>query len=103
MFVIESNLRRNMERVAAFLHNLQDSTRFLHSLCCHSKAIKNSLILPMIPPLRETLTQLVYKMKAALAANKCSSVFWMGNLKNKDMYGEEILSQVSIHNNNRSQ
>lgn len=48
-----------------------------------------------IPLLRETITQLVYKVKAALAANKCSSAFWMGNLKNKNIYGEEILSQTT--------
>lgn len=32
-------------------------------------------------------------MKAALAANNCSSAFWMGNLKNRDLQGEDILSQ----------
>lgn len=50
----------------------------------------------MIPPLRETIAQLVYKVKAALAANNCSSGFWAGNLKNKDLNGEEILSQVLL-------
>lgn len=48
----------------------------------------------LIPPLRETLANLLYKVGAALAANQCKSVFWTGNLRNKDMYGEEILSQV---------
>lgn len=48
-----------------------------------------------IPLLRETVAQLVYKVKGALAANKCSSAFWMGNLKNRDIYGEEILSQTT--------
>lgn len=48
-----------------------------------------------VPSLRETIAQLVYKVKAALAANKCSSAFWMGNLKNKNIYGEEILSQTT--------
>lgn len=48
-----------------------------------------------IPLLRETIAQLVYKVKGALAAHKCSSVFWTGNLKNRDIYGEEILSQTT--------
>lgn len=52
----------------------------------------------MIPSLRETLAQLVYKVQAALAGNNCSSVFWAGNLKNKDLNGEEILSQVKEMN-----
>lgn len=34
-----------------------------------------------------------FRVKAALAANNCSSAFWMGNLKNRDLQGEDILSQ----------
>lgn len=34
-----------------------------------------------------------FRVKAALAANNCSSAFWMGNLKNRDLRGEDILSQ----------
>ena len=30
-----------------------------------------------------------------LAANNCVDSFWMGNLKNRDLQGEEILSQAS--------
>lgn len=57
--------------------------------------IKNTAIIVQVPLLRETIAQLVYKVKGALAANKCSSAFWMGNLKNKNIYGEEILSQTT--------
>lgn len=57
--------------------------------------IKNSAIIVQIPLLRETIAQLVYKVKGALAANKCSTAFWIGNLKNKNIYGEEILSQTT--------
>lgn len=28
-----------------------------------------------------------------MVANNCSSAFWMGNLKNRDLQGEDILSQ----------
>lgn len=61
------------------------------------QAVKDTAIITMIPSLRETLTQLVYKVQAALAANKCSAVFWTGTLKNKDINGDEILSQVRIY------
>lgn len=30
-----------------------------------------------------------------LALNKCHNAFWMGILKNRDIHGEEILSQRS--------
>lgn len=121
MPVVETLLRKNVERVSEFLKSLQVTTRFLHKLCCHSKvktatrtpisqpnsnltfthpfshsqAIKNTAIIVQIPGLRETVEQFVFKVKAALAANKCSSVFSMGNLKNKNLYDEDIASQAS--------
>lgn len=123
MASIESNMQRKYEDVHKFMTNLQNSTRFLHSLCCHSKvffffllkdfnldlhffsitnfgisfnskAIKDTAIIAMIPQLRETLSQLMYKVQAAVVGNNCSSGFWAGNLKNKDLHGDEILSQV---------
>lgn len=41
------------------------------------------------------MTQLLYKVKGALAANKCSTAFWTGNLKNKDIDGDLVLSQAT--------
>lgn len=125
MVGFESILQRKTEDVIEFLRHLQRSTRFLHSLCCHSKVfkfvclegflfllfsfihsfaisnfffplktIKDTAIIALIPPLRETLSQLMYKVQAALVVNNCSSIFSAGNLKNKDIHGDEILSQV---------
>ena len=31
-----------------------------------------------------------------LAVNHCHSAFWLGNLKNRDIHGNEILSQSTI-------
>lgn len=92
--MVESCLKCRPERVYTLLKSLQVTTRFLHTLCCHSKAVKNAGIIAQIPGLRQTVESFNYSVKGALAANKCSSAFWMGNLKNKDMQGEEILSQV---------
>lgn len=128
MASIESNLQRKLEDVHTFLGKLQRSTRFMHNLCCHSKvfyfsfeeffswsaihrieifvlcsiskAIKDTAIVAMIPQLRETLSQLVYKVQGALVGNNCSSLFWAGNLKNKDLNGDEILSQVCTISSN---
>lgn len=50
----------------------------------------------LVPAMRSTLEALIYRVKAALVANNCSSAFWMGNLRNKNIHGEEILSQVSL-------
>ena len=37
----------------------------------------------------------MFRVKAMLALNKCHEAFWLGNLKNRDIQGQEILSQVS--------
>ena len=47
-----------------------------------------------VPVVRKTLETLIFRVKAMLVANNCSDAFWMGNLKNKTIRGDEILSQV---------
>ncbi|XP_054081207.1 Fanconi anemia group D2 protein homolog isoform X3 [Zeugodacus cucurbitae] len=94
--VLDQFFRDEPGRVSEFLKNLQTVTRFLHNLCCHSKALQNTAIISQIPALRETVETIVFRVKALMTANKCSSVFSMGNLKNKDLHGDVILSQLRI-------
>ncbi|XP_004536027.1 Fanconi anemia group D2 protein [Ceratitis capitata] len=94
--VVDQLLRNEPGRCSEFLKSLQTITRFLHTLCCHSKALRNTAIIGQIPALRETVETLVFRVKAVMAANKCSAVFTMGNLKNKDLHGDEILTQSTI-------
>ncbi|XP_065371634.1 Fanconi anemia group D2 protein homolog [Calliphora vicina] len=93
LIVFEQYLRQNPERVCELIKTMQTTTRFLHHLCCHSKAIKNTAIVSQIPFLRETVENYVFRVKALLTANKCASVFSMGNLKNKDLHGDDLVSQ----------
>uniref|UniRef100_A0A182N3J7 Fanconi anemia group D2 protein n=1 Tax=Anopheles dirus TaxID=7168 RepID=A0A182N3J7_9DIPT len=96
---LESILRSSAERASNLLSTLRTTTRYLHSVCCQTKVAKGAGsmagALAQIPFVRESIETLVYRVKAALVANRCSSVFWMGNLKNKDMQGELIASQVA--------
>ncbi|XP_019844495.2 Fanconi anemia group D2 protein isoform X2 [Bactrocera dorsalis] len=94
--VIDNLLREEPARVSEFLKNLQTVTRFLHNLCCHSKALQNTAIVGQIPALRETVETIVFRVKALMTSNKCSSVFTMGNLKNKDLHGDVILSENTL-------
>ncbi|XP_058452121.1 Fanconi anemia group D2 protein homolog [Malaya genurostris] len=93
--VLEDVLKVSADRVSHLLSTLQHSTRYLHNICCHSKNVKDNSLTSQIPFIRETVEILIYSVKAVLAANDCSSVFWMGNLKNKDLKGELLLSQGS--------
>lgn len=94
--ILEIQLKNETEEVLEILKILQQSTRFLQSLCCHSRLKKDKVLMSKVPYIRQLLETLIYKVKAALAANKCSEAFWMGNLKNKDIHGEIIATQQSI-------
>ncbi|KAM3958293.1 Fanconi anemia group D2 protein-like [Aphomia sociella] len=94
--ILELQLKTETEEVLEILKILQQSTRFLQSLCCHSRLKKDSVLMSKVPYMRQLLETLIYKVKAALTANKCSEAFWMGNLKNKNIHGEIIASQESI-------
>lgn len=90
--VLETIVRDSPERLTKFLRELQNVTKFLHNLCCHSKSIKNTAIISYIPSLRETLETLVFRMKALLAANKCHAAFHISILDNKDLHGDAIVT-----------
>ncbi|XP_053600894.1 Fanconi anemia group D2 protein [Plodia interpunctella] len=94
--ILEIQLKTETEEVLEILKILQQSTRFLQSLCCHSRLKKDTVLMSKVPYMRELLETLIYKVKAALAANNCSEAFWMGNLKNKDIHGDIIATQQSI-------
>lgn len=93
--IFEISLRTRSATVTEILRTMQLSTRFLNNLCTHSKVQKDDTLLALVPQVRLILETLVYRVKALLAANNVSNVFWMGNLKNKDIHGEEIVSQQS--------
>uniref|UniRef100_A0A182W1S1 Fanconi anemia group D2 protein n=1 Tax=Anopheles minimus TaxID=112268 RepID=A0A182W1S1_9DIPT len=95
---LETILRSSAERASNLLSTLQITTRYLHNVCCQTKVAKgtgsSAGAVAQIPFVRESVETLVYRVKAALVANRCSAVFWMGNLKNKDVQGELIASQL---------
>lgn len=35
-------------------------------------------------------------LQAMLTLNKCHEAFWVGTLKNRDLHGQEIMSQQSV-------
>ncbi|XP_013168457.1 PREDICTED: Fanconi anemia group D2 protein homolog [Papilio xuthus] len=94
--VIEVEFKSNTQEILEILKLLQQSTRFLQSLCCHSRLKKDTVLMSKVPYIRQLLETLIYKVKAVLVANKCSEAFWLGNLKNKNIHGEVIQTQQSV-------
>lgn len=76
------------------LKNLQVSTRTLQNVCNHAKTSRDAVLAAHVPAMKKIQEHLLYRVKAMLAANGCANAFWMGNLKNKNLKGQEILSQT---------
>lgn len=98
--ILEIMLKTKPDEVVDIFKTMQSTTRFLHHLCCHSKLTRDTSVITYVPQFRLTLETLVYRVKAALVANNCSDAFWMGNLRNRDLHGEDILTQESTSTEN---
>lgn len=69
-------------------------TRYLHTICCDSAEKKDITLTKHIPAAKSILERLLYSVKGMLVLNNSPAAFWMGNLVNKNLEGQEILSQV---------
>ncbi|XP_026490487.2 Fanconi anemia group D2 protein [Vanessa tameamea] len=97
--IMELEFKNKTQEILELLKTLQQITRFLQSLCCHSRLKKDTALINKVPYVRQLLETLLYKVKAMLTANNCSEAFWMGNLKNKNIHGEIISTQDNEENN----
>ncbi|XP_013364551.1 PREDICTED: Fanconi anemia group D2 protein isoform X2 [Chinchilla lanigera] len=95
MPLLDFSFRKHREDVLSLLETFQLNTRLLHHLCGHSKIHQDTRLTKHVPLLKKTLELLVCRVKAMLVLNNCREAFWLGNLKNRDLQGEEIVSQDS--------
>nr|CDS30323.1 Fanconi anemia group D2 protein [Hymenolepis microstoma] len=90
MSFLNALFRTHGSSVLKFLRNVQHVTRFLHRTCVHAKARQEARLTPLIPQTRKCLEAFVYSVKLLLSQNHCADAFWLGNLKNRDLDGQEI-------------
>ncbi|KAM4740758.1 Fanconi anemia group D2 protein [Anableps anableps] len=95
MPLLDYSFKRHKEDVQSLLKTFQLSTRQLHHMCGHSKINQDTSLTNHVPAVKKSLELFVYRVKAMLTLNNCQEAFWMGNLKNRNLKGEEILSQRS--------
>ncbi|KAM9813474.1 Fanconi anemia group D2 protein [Neosynchiropus ocellatus] len=93
MPLLDYSFKRHKEDIQSLLKTFQLSTRQLHHLCGHSKIHQDTSLTNHVPALKKSLELFIYRVKAMLTLNNCQEAFWMGNLKNRNLKGEEILSQ----------
>ncbi|CAH1266603.1 FANCD2 [Branchiostoma lanceolatum] len=94
MPVLDNVFKTHKDDVHSLLKNLQLSTRAMHHMCGFSKVSKDVALTNYVPLVKKTLEMFVYRVKAMLTMNKCLDAFWLGNLKNRDLQGEEMSSQA---------
>ena len=63
-------------------------------VCSHSKIKKDVALSNNVPLLKRALESFVFRVKEMLALNNAVDVFWLGNLRQRDIQGQEIPSQI---------
>ncbi|CAG9766045.1 unnamed protein product [Ceutorhynchus assimilis] len=96
MPILEIMLKHKAEEVVVILKTIQTSTRFLNYLCCQAKQTRDASLVAYIPSFTHTRECLTFRVKAALVANDLSTAIWVGNLKNRNIEGEDIISQSTV-------
>ncbi len=82
--------------IVDILQKMQKGTRILQSLCSHCKATKDVTLINAIPSVKKNLERVIFNVKSILEQHRCLKAFWVGNLKTKNLRGEEINSQVML-------
>lgn len=95
MPVLEHNLKYHVDEVTGIVKKLQDGTRYLHVLCCHTTVTGDTSLAKFVPVAKSTLERLVFSVKGMLVLNNSPQAFWMGNLINKDIKGQAIEMEQS--------
>ncbi|XP_076295821.1 fancd2 isoform X1 [Lasioglossum baleicum] len=95
MPILEHNLKYQTDDVTKILKMIQGGTRYLHTICCDSVEKKDLTLTKYVPAAKSILERLLYSVKGMLVLNNSPTAFWMGNLINKNLEGQEILSQVN--------
>ena len=75
---------------------VQRSTRQIQSLCAHAKLTRNSAVLAYVPKIKKQLERLIYAIRETLKKAGAEDAFWMGNLKNRYLNGEEVSEERDL-------
>ena len=91
--LLETTFREHTVDVKAMMRNVRDCSQDLQVICTHSKVTHDIGLMRNVPKLRKNLESLLYKIKAVFAYHGCVDQFTLVPLKNRDINGDEIISQ----------
>lgn len=91
---ISKIFKNYINEVTDILKTFQKGTRQIQALCSHGKSTRNTSMISIAPKIKKNLELFIYKIKAITQENDCPNVFWVGNLKNKDLNGKVINDEI---------
>ncbi|XP_059479162.1 Fanconi anemia group D2 protein isoform X2 [Neocloeon triangulifer] len=94
MPMMDKCFSKKSDELAKLLKKLQDVTRFTQHLCNHGKRTNFLGLVSQMPNMKFLLEKLVQRVKAMLVVNRCAGNVEVGSLKNKNLQGEDVPSQI---------
>ncbi|KAJ1651993.1 hypothetical protein IWQ61_007567 [Dispira simplex] len=91
---MEHQFRNHFTTVSSIFKPLQRATRILHTVCSHSKTVRDTRLTALVPPTRRALEVLLYRVKVMFDRNNCLDAFLLGSLKHRNLAGDEVSSQL---------
>jgi len=93
--LLTKELIQNKTSAIRLFKELQKCTRAIHQICLFCKETKQESLLLLLPTVKKQLEMLVFRVKELLQQQGVAHLFWLGNLKNKNLQGEALPSQIN--------
>ncbi|KAH7286612.1 hypothetical protein KP509_32G015100 [Ceratopteris richardii] len=91
------------DAINAVVKELQKATRTIQTLCSEAKGSKKMPVTSKVPAVKRSLERYVFCIKALLHSTSQGNSFWMGNLKHKNLQGDEVGSQLPVSDEERDE
>ncbi|GAB2275188.1 hypothetical protein Dimus_009950 [Dionaea muscipula] len=93
---LQMHFREHSELILQLVKELQKATRTVQTLCSEAKGSRQMAITGKVPATKRSMERFLFHVKSLLHATSGGSIFWMGNLKHKDLSGQVVSSQAYI-------
>ncbi|PWA40771.1 hypothetical protein CTI12_AA542930 [Artemisia annua] len=97
---LETHFQGHSQLIIQLFKDFQRGTRTVQTLCSQAKGLKQTGITCKIPATKRSLERLLFRVKALLHSSSSGLTFEVGNLKHKNLIGQEVSSQVYMDDEN---
>ncbi|KAK9073621.1 hypothetical protein SSX86_007945 [Deinandra increscens subsp. villosa] len=93
---LETQFQSHKQLIIQLFKDFQMGTRVLQALCSDAKGLKQTSITSKIPATKRSLERFVFRVKALLHSSSSGCTLSIGNLKHKNLIGQEVSSQAYV-------